>query len=542
MRLIASTPVDRMDGPYPHRWWALLVLCLSVLLILMANTSLIVAAPSMTEHLNLSSNELEWVIDSYTIPYAALMLMLGSIGDRYSRRGALVTGLVIFALGSLVGYCAGSFTTVVVGRAIMGVGAAIIMPATLSLLVATFPRSERTTAITAWSASSGLAIAAGPLLSGLLLRSYSWPATFMIDVPIVVAAIVAALILVPPSRAEHSRRPDLVGGLVSIVAVGAVVYTIIEGLHFGWGASALVAAAIAVISLCVFVIWELHNPEPMLDLRQFRDRSFSGAMLTVLLFFFGAFGTVYAMTQHIQFVLGYDAFATGVRLLPLAGGVFLGAALTGSLSKKLGIKPVVTFGLALGAVALFLLTTIGDHSTYSAFVAPFILLGVSVGLSAAPAVDAIMGRFSEADLGVGGATNDTAAELGATLGIALLGSILSSSYKHTIEPLIQGKLPAAAYNEARDSIGRALIVVDHVAHSPLGSPTEAQALSQAADHAFTHAVAHSSLIGAIILAAGTIVVAVVLPGRRAEDAVSTESSADADAGVTDLTDAASPTD
>jgi EmrB/QacA subfamily drug resistance transporter len=527
MRLIASTPVDRMDGPYPRRWSALLVLCLSVLLILMANTSLVVAAPSMTEHLNLSSSDLEWVLDSYTIPYAALMLMLGSIGDRYSRRGALITGLVVFALGSLVGYRADSFTTVLVGRAIMGIGAAIIMPATLSLLVATFPRNERATAITAWSASSGLAIAAGPLLSGLLLRSYSWPATFIIYVPIAAAAIVAALILVPPSRAERSRRPDLIGGLVSIVAVGALVYTIIEGLHFGWGASALAAAAIAAISLCCFVVWELHNPEPMLDLRKFRDRSFSGAMLTVLLFFFGAFGIVYATTQHIQFVLGYDPLATGVRLLPLAGGVFLGAALTGPLSKKLAIRPVATFGLALSAVALFLLSALGDHSTYSAFLAPFILLGVSVGLCAAPAVDAIMGHFTETDLGVGGATNDTAAELGATLGIALLGSILSSSYKHAIEPLIQGKLPAAAYNEAKDSIGRALIVAGRVAHNPLGGPTQAQALTQAADHAFTHAVAHSSLIGAIILAAGTIAVAVVLPGRRAEDAVAKGASAGA---------------
>jgi MFS family permease len=351
MSLLATTPVDRMDRPYPRRWAALAVLCLSLLIIVMANTSLLVAAPAMTKDLGLSSSDLQWVIDAYTVPYAALMLVMGAIGDKYSRRGALLAGLAVFGAGSVTGSLAHSTATVIAARAVMGAGAAMIMPATLSLLTATFPRRERARAITVWTATSGLAIAAGPLLAGRLLEGHAWGFTFLINVPVAGVAVLAALALVPPSRAAVSGRLDLVGGLLSIVFLASLVYMIIEGPRFGWGATAIGAAFLAGLGLAGFVAWELRHPRPILDVRRFTDRAFAGANLAVMLFFLAAFGSIYYLTQHLQFVLGYGPLATGVRLLPLAGAVFAGAAGTGVLTSLVG---GVILGIGTVVVALLL--------------------------------------------------------------------------------------------------------------------------------------------------------------------------------------------
>ncbi|MCX5251194.1 MFS transporter [Streptomyces sp. NBC_00201] len=531
MPSLANTPVEKMAGPYARRWWALLVLCLSLLIVVMANTSLIVAAPGMTKDLGLSSSDLQWVIDGYTVPYAALMLLLGSIGDKYSRRGALVAGLVIFAGGSVMGSLVHQTGLVITARAIMGVGAAVVMPATLSLLVAIFPRSERAKAITAWTATSGLAIAVGPLVAGYLLGDHAWGSTFLINVPIAVAAVIGALTLVPPSRAATMGRIDYVGGLLSIVSVGSLVYATIEGPHFGWGAGPIAAAVVAGLGLVAFVAWELRHPHPMLDVRRFRLRPFSGSMLAVLFFFFGTFGAIYYATQFLQFVLGYDALETGVRLLPLAGAVFVGAAITGRLTPKLGMKPMVAAGMAIGTFGVFLLTQIDKNSTYTDFLPTMALLGFAIGLSVSPATDTIMGSFPESELGVGGGANDTALELGGSLGIAILGSLLGTAYRDKLTEMIGGHLPAAALDTANDSVGGGLAVAEEVAKNPTGGAQQAQALVDAVHESFAHGVARTSLIGGIIMAAGTLIVLAVLPGRRtageartAEPSVSVEAS------------------
>ncbi|WP_405656929.1 MFS transporter [Streptomyces sp. NBC_00079] len=531
MPSLANTPVEKMAGPYARRWWALLVLCLSLLIVVMANTSLIVAAPGMTKDLGLSSSDLQWVIDGYTVPYAALMLLLGSIGDKYSRRGALVAGLVIFAGGSVMGSLVHQTGLVITARAIMGVGAAVVMPATLSLLVAIFPGSERAKAITAWTATSGLAIAVGPLVAGYLLGDHAWGSTFLINVPIAVAAVIGALTLVPPSRAATMGRIDYVGGLLSIVSVGSLVYATIEGPHFGWGAGPIAAAVVAGLGLVAFVAWELRHPHPMLDVRRFRLRPFSGSMLAVLFFFFGTFGAIYYATQFLQFVLGYDALETGVRLLPLAGAVFVGAAITGRLTPKLGMKPMVAAGMAIGTFGVFLLTQIDKNSTYTDFLPTMALLGFAIGLSVSPATDTIMGSFPESELGVGGGANDTALELGGSLGIAILGSLLGTAYRDKLTEMIGGHLPAAALDTAKDSVGGGLAVAEEVAKNPTGGARQAQALVDAVHESFAHGVARTSLIGGIIMAAGTLIVLAVLPGRRtagesrtAEPSVSVEAS------------------
>ncbi|MFB9836782.1 MFS transporter [Actinoallomurus acaciae] len=510
--LAVRTPVERTDRPYPRRWAALAVLCLSLLIIVMANTSLLVAAPAMTRDLGLSSSDLQWVIDAYTVPYAALMLVMGAIGDKYSRRGALLAGLVVFGAGSVTGSLVHETAGVIAARAVMGVGAAMIMPATLSLLSATFPRRERARAITIWTATSGLAIAAGPLLAGWLLESRSWGFTFLINVPVAGVAVVAALVLVPPSHAGGRERLDLVGGLLSVVFLAALVYMIIEGPRFGWGAGAVTAAVVAGVGLAAFIRWELRHPHPILDVRRFRDRTFGGANLAVALFFLAAFGSIYYLTQHLQFVLGYGPLPTGVRLLPLAGAVFAGAAVTGVLTPRLGTKVTVVLGMALGTAGILLLTRVGDGSGYGALLPSLLLLGAAIGLSVSPCTDAIMGAFPEERLGVGGAVNDTSLELGGSLGIALLGSVLADAYRSDMTTAIGGRLPTTAAKAAGESIGGALTVAEKVAAT--AGPGRAAPLVHAADHAFAHAVAHTSLVGGLILGAGTVVVALLLPNTR----------------------------
>ncbi|MDQ0993136.1 MFS transporter [Streptomyces sp. V3I7] len=543
MRLVMNEPVERMERPYARRWWALLVLCLSLLIIVMANTALTVAAPDMIRDLDLSSADLQWVIDGYTVPYAALMLLLGVIGDRRSRRGALVLGLAVFGGGAVFGYLADSATTVIAARAVMGVGAALIMPATLSLLAATFPRAERTRAITLWTATAGLAIAAGPVVAGALLRDHGWSSTFLINVPIAAVAIVGALVLVPPSKAAAGpdgtrARIDYVGGLLSVLWTGSLIYMIIEGPHFGWGTKAVTAAVVAGAGLIAFVLWELRHPHPVLDVRRFADRRFAGSNLAVALFFLAVFGAFYYLTQHLQFVLRYDALETGVRMLPLAGAVFVGSAVTGFLTPRIGMKWTVGAGMVGGTTALALLTRVDAASTYGDFVPPLIVLGLAIGLALSPCTDAIMGAFPESQLGVGGAVNDTSLELGGSLGIAILGSLLSTSYDHHLADATRGsKLPSDALSTAQDSVGAGYAVAQGIAdkahrlaaqaahttdpHQAAQLKAQAQALAagarqmtDAVGSSFADAVAHTSLIGAAILGLGTLVVILLLPRRN----------------------------
>ncbi|MFJ6615932.1 MFS transporter [Streptomyces sp. NPDC091289] len=528
-----------MSRPYARRWWALLVLCLSLMISVMANTALTVAAPAMTRDLDLSSSDLQWVIDAYTVPYAALMLLLGAIGDKYGRRGSLVVGLFIMAAGGVAGSFADTSVQVIVVRAVMGVGAAMIMPATLSLLAAVFPREERAKAITIWAATSGLSIAAGPLIAGVLLKDNGWESTFLINVPVCAVAILAAYVLVPPSKAGDRGRIDYGGGVLSVVWSGALIYMIIDGPHFGWGASAFTAAAIAALGLLLFVWWELRHPRPILDVRKFAERAFAGANLGVAAFFLAVFGVFYYLTQHFQFVLDYDPLETGVRMLPLALGVFVGAALTGALTPRLGARVMVTVGMVGGTAALALLIGVESGSTYGDFVAPLALLGVSLGLTVSPCTDTIMGAFPESELGVGGAVNDTSLELGGSLGIAVLGSTLASSYAANLTDATKGsKVPPEALEAAKDSVGagnavaqsfqdRAEQLTEQAAKAPAADAAAlkqqaaelAQGSSRMADavgSAFSDAVSHTSLVGAVVLGTAAVVVAVLMPRKGTE--------------------------
>ena len=521
MTLLAMTPVQEMERPYKKRWAALGVLCLSLLVVVMANTSLLVAAPAMTMDLALSSSDLQWVIDGYTVPYAALMLLFGVIGDRYSRRGALIIGLLIFTAGSIAGALTDVTLGVILARIVMGVAAAIVMPATLSLLVATFPKRERATAVTIWVATSGLAIAMGPLLAGWLLESYWWGSSFLINVPITLFAIGAAIALVPPSRAVDPGPIDWLGGLLSVLTVSSAVYAIIEGMHSGWGIAPTYFAVVGLLSGAAFVAWELRHPNPLLDVRSFRSRALSGAVLAVLLFFLVTFGAIYYVAQYLQFVLSFGPVSTGVHLLPLAVAVFVGSGITQWLTPKLGMRYTVTAGMVVGTLAMVYMLGIETGAGYSDFLPVLTLLGLGIGLSVSPCTDAIMAEFPDNKLGVAGGLNDTALELGGSLGIAILGSGLATSYRNGIAEFLTGfpgrgpggeptEQAAQAIEASGDSVAGAVIVADILRENPFLTGY-ADNLQLNAISSFVGAVVETSLIAAVVFGVGAVIVALMLP-------------------------------
>ncbi|WP_241387020.1 MFS transporter [Rhodococcus sp. CH91] len=523
-----TTAVTRTNGtpaeePYRLRWAGLAVLCLSLLIVVMANTSLIVAAPGMLRDLQLTSTDMQWVIDGYTVPYAALMLLFGVLGDRYGRRRALLVGLAAFAGGAVYGSLADSAVEVVVARIVMGTGAAVIMPATLSLLVAMFPAHERTRAISAWAATSGLAIALGPLLAGWLLESHSWGSTFLINVPIAALAAVAAMILVPASRADDLTRIDWIGGALSVIALGGIVYAIIEGSHAGWGTGAIAITVGSVAAAGVFVLWELRHPRPLLNLRRVADRTVGGACVAVLLLFLVAFGAIYFVAQQFQFVLGYGPLETGLRLLPLAATVSVGAALSGRLAPRLGARVLVGSGMLAAAAGVLALAVLDVGSGYLPFLVSLLLLGLGIGLATPPSTDLIMGGFPGSDLGAAGGLNDTAVEFGGSLGIAVLGSVLATTYHREIAGFLDG-LPlagltgpmadqaATAVEAAGDSVGGAAIVAEELAKNPIVA-SYAGPLLDASSTAFAQAISSASLVAGVVLIGGAVTVSLLLPRR-----------------------------
>jgi EmrB/QacA subfamily drug resistance transporter len=522
---VVATDRVHVDAPaYRRRWWVLGVLCLSLLVVVMANTTLVVAAPELTRDLGLSSDQLQWVIDGYTVPYAALMLLLGVLGDRLGRRKALVTGLIIFGAGSILGTVAASTTEVMLARVTMGVGAAVIMPATLSLLVATFPKGERAKAISIWAATSGLGIAVGPLVAGLLLEGGDWNLTFLINIPVVVLAVAASLAIVPPSRVTDPGSIDWVGGLLSVLTIGTLVYATIDGFHSGWGPLPLTAAAVAVVGIGAFVVWELRHENPLVNLRALKDRKVGGAALVITLLFFTAFGAVFYVSQYYQSVLGYGPFETGLGLVPLAVTVTVGSLLSSRLMPRLGGRWLITGGLIAAAAAVLLLTQVDGHSGSAVFLIALGLLGFGIGLSEPPATDAIMGGFGDDELGAAGGLNDTAIEFGGSLGIAVLGSILATTYSADARPTMGTfdltALPEAARTQvtalldsAGDSVGAAAVVAEHLGREQLTMPL-ATAVKDAAGDAFAAAVQSASWVAGAVLLVGGVVAATILPNRR----------------------------
>jgi EmrB/QacA subfamily drug resistance transporter len=433
-----ETELDRQQGPsardYERRWWTLGVLCLSLLMIVMSNASLNVALPTLSRDLHAGASSLQWIVDAYSLVFAGLLLTAGSLGDRYGRRLALNGGLVIFGLASLFAVFSTSSTGVITARAVMGVGAAFVMPATLSILAHVFPPDERPRAIAIWAGVAGIGVALGGIVSGALLESFWWGTIFLINVAVVAVALVAGFFLIPRSREKIHASLDPVGALFSIVGLSALVYAIIEAPDHGWGSTqTVVTFAIAAAVLAAFVAWEFHADEPMLDLRFFRNPNFTAATVAITLVFFAMFGSYFLFTQYLQLVHGYSPLGAAVRIVPWALAYMISATQSAKLVVRFGQRLVVSTGLVIAATGLAIVaatSTVGGG--YLPFAIGIVVQALGMGITTAPSTGAIMRSLPLHKAGVGSAVNDTTRELGGALGVAVLGSLVASHFRSSI--------------------------------------------------------------------------------------------------------------
>ncbi len=497
---------------HPRRWWILVVMCLSLILVVAAVSSLNLAIPSIRDALNASGTELLWIVDSYALVFAGFLLPAGALGDRLGRREALIAGLII-VLGTSIGASnANSAVSLIIWRGAMGIGAALIMPATLSIITVVFPRAERSRAIAIWTAFAGAGGALGLLGGGLLLEEFWWGSVFFVNVPIAGVVLIATLAIVPTSRDSMHRKLDAPGALLSIVGLGALLFAIIEGPERGWTEPVtLVAFVAAGVLLGGFVKWELVTRFPMLDPRFFRLRRFSMGSLSITIVFLTMFGFFFLIVQYFQFAQGLTPLQAAVRTLPLTGTFFVFAPLSVNLARRFGARVTIPGGLVLASIGLALMGTIDADTAYGIVVIPIIIMGAGMATLMPPASEGIVSSLPQDKAGVGSAVNDTTREVGGAIGIAIMGSLLAVGYRSGLGDATEGLSPEAA-EQAEDSIGFALAVA---ANQPA---EQAEKLVAAATTAFTDgmSLAFFSAAGLIIVTAG--IVAKFYPGKNEAEA------------------------
>jgi EmrB/QacA subfamily drug resistance transporter len=500
---------------HPRRRQILLVLCLSLLVVVIDNTILNTALPTLARVLHAGTSSLQWIADAYTLCFAALLVPAGALGDRYGRRLSLVGGLAVFALGSAAAAFAPSTGMLIAARVVMGLGAAFVMPATLSILNAVFPPRERPQAIAAWSAVAGVGIVIGPTLGGLLLTHFWWGSVFLINVPLVLLALAGVLLTVPETAEPGSHRLDFAGTVMIAGALFLLVDAIIEAPTRGWSAPVTVAEiAAALAGLGLFTWWELRIPNPLIDLRVFAVRAFSAAAASVTVIFFALFGSLFVLTQYLQLVHGYSPLSAGVRALPFAIAMAAVSPVSTILAGRLGSRVVIPAGIVLMGAGLLDLSTAGVHTSYPPLAVAVAIMGAGMGLVMAPASTTIMTTVPAHQAGAGSAINDTIREVGGALGIAIIGSLAENIYRSKLgSSLAAAHLPQPVSHLATNSVAAADIAGKH-----LGGAAGAQ-LTTAAHAAFTTAMATGMRVSALVALVSAIGVAFALPARRRPDTV-----------------------
>jgi EmrB/QacA subfamily drug resistance transporter len=454
--------MERSLTPAPahsnRRWWALAITCLAVFVTVLDGTIVNVALPSLSRELGASTRQLQWVVDAYLLVFCALLLAAGSLGDRIGRKKVLVIGLLAFAGTSALAGASGSIAVLISARALMGIGAALIFPATLAIITNVFPDPvERGQAIGIWGASSGIAVAAGPVLGGWLLEHFWWGSVFFVNLPIAAIAILGTVLVVPDSRDESIHRWDPLGLLLSTAGVFALVYTIIEASGWGWASGKTIGGfVIAVAVLAMFAAWELRTPEPMLPVRIFRNLRFTAASVSITAAFFALFGFIFLVTQYFQLVREYSPLGAGIRTLPVATAIAVGSVIAPKLVEARGTKFVVSLGLFLLACGFAWIGTLKADTPYIIIVLQMMFNGFGLGFTTAPATESIMGSLSPDKAGIGSAVNDTTRELGGTLGVAVIGSVFTSVYVGALKGRpVFGTLPPDARHAAEESVSAA---------------------------------------------------------------------------------------
>ena len=506
----ASTAVPLYERPAVHdrRWFLLAVLCLSLVMVVMAVSGLNTALPRIQEDLGASPTVLQWILDAYALVFAGLLLVAGAIGDRFGRKGALLVGLVVFGAGSLISGVAGSTSQIIAGRAVSGLGAALLMPATLSLITAIFPPEERSRAIAVWVGFAGAGGAIGPIVSGALLDHFWWGSAFLANLPVVAIAAVAIAIFSPRSRDDAATPLDPPGAALSLVGIAALLFGIIEGPERGWSDAIVLASfAMAVVFIVSFCLWERRASHPMLPMSFFSDRRFSVGSAVVMTTFGLLFGFFFSYTLYLQFARGYSPLEAGLAGLPSAVALVVVSSRSAGISERLGSGRAMALGFALIGIGMAIFTQVSVHTPFLILVLGMVCFSSGASMAMAPATANIMSAVPPAKAGVGSAVNDTTREFGGALGIAIFGSIVNSAYRSNIDLGGLG-LPDAQAHSAEQSIGAATGI-----GAQLGGEQGGTVLARAAS-AFTDAFNVGMIVSAAIAFAAAAIVLRTLSGSR----------------------------
>lgn len=496
---------EASTGPHPRRWWILLVIAFGVLVIVLDTSVVNIALPAMQRALGATMSELQWIANAYMLTFAAFMLTMGTLGDRIGRSTVFLAGIALFGVGSLAAYFAQGFGGLILLRALMGVGGAMILPTSLAIITDVFPEKERGSAIGIWAGINSLGIALGPIIGGALVQSYSWRSIFFINLPVAVVAIVAGLAIIPNSRADHREKIDLLGTLLSIVWVGALVFGLNQGGSWGWGDwRVLCSIGGAVVGFLLFLLWERHAPSPMMNLRFYRIRGFSAGVASLGIMALALIGITFVLSIFLQFVRGNDALSTGLRLIPLAAGLFVGAGTADPLVKRLGTKGVVVFGFSGTALVALAISFVTLQTPFWLLAVAFGGLGFFLGYIAAPATNAVMGALPKSRSGMASAISTVFRMLAGAIGIAFLGSILTSVYRTSFETgsAAFANLPGELLHAASSSVGAAVIVAEKLP-APAGN-----ALATLARMSFMDAWRVLAFISCGLSALGALVAAI----------------------------------
>jgi EmrB/QacA subfamily drug resistance transporter len=473
------------------------VIMVALAAVVSAVASLNVALPSVARDTGASQTELSWIVDAYALVFAALLLLGGAVGDRYGRRRALLVGLAVFGSGSVVAMFIGNPGWLIVLRGLLGVGAALVMPATLSTITSTFPAEQRARAVGAWAGVAGGSAILGLVVSGLLLEHWSWRSVFAVNVVLSIVALVATARVIPESADETAPRLDLVGALLTVVGLGLAVYSVIEAPLEGWhSARTLAGIGVGVGVLVVFVLWELGRTHPLIDPRLFAHRAFSAGVVSITLQFFAFYGFIFLVLQYLQLVRGDRPLVAALCLVPMTLTLMPSArAVSPRLTARLGAAAGCLLGLALIATGLLVLAQLSQTTSYWLMLAGLLPLGAGMGLAMTPATAAITEALPRAKQGVGSAMNDLARELGGALGIAVVGSLHQTVYRNDLA--LPG-VPADAAAQARSSLAAA---------NRLGATVSGHAQA-----AFVDGLQNSLMWAAAVVAVGFVVVGLLLRG------------------------------
>ena len=497
-----------------RRWLVLAVLCLSVFLVVVDNTIVNVALPTLNRHLGASISALQWIVDAYSLAFAGLLLAGGGIGDRLGRKGTMQVGLIFFGLFSATAAFCTTTGTLIGARALMGVAAAFIFPASLAILTSIFSDpSERQKALGIWGATSGIAVAFGPITGGALLEHFWYGSIFLVNVPIVIVTLIAGQLLIPRLPRIREHRFDIRGVVISTVAMTTLVLAIIEGPQWGWTSSwTLACFAVAVVLLIAFSLLELRTDGPLLDVRVFTIPRFSGGALSISVAFFCLFGFIFLITQYFQFVKGYSTLSAGVHTLPFAIVAAVFTPIAAVVALKVGTRLVVTTGLLLMAAGLIVaaFNTSANTSYFGPIILSMVLLALGLSSITAPTAEAVMGSVADDQRGAAAGVNNTTRELGGTLGVAVFGSIFASAYAPKIISAFRGlPIPAGPKAEAHQSVAAAVAVA---AHAPRAAQPALQSITFTAFHSGLQA---ACIAGAGVAVLGALGASRLLPGRAA---------------------------